>query len=554
MWPSESRRRARACAFSTHSPGAIHVRTTGRRVHEDLPGFDQAKEMRTQPETEVERGYRHLIDSAPLAVLSIDLLGNIVQLNRVPVPFPVNPKGQASSEANVLTSPVFDRSGIAEAIRRCLASGEPSVSDHSLTLEDRATGHIRLHLSPTHNPDGEISGALAMVEDTTERRRLEERMRHRDRLGALGQLAGGVAHDFNNILTGIILSAHTLLGHPGLEVDMVPDIQTIISEAERAGRLVRQILDFSRQSVLEVRPIDLSPVIHEAFELLRRTLPANIRLVLELGADRYLVNADASRIQEVLTNLALNAQTAMPDGGELRIALTTQTFRPGREPPVDEMAAGDWVCLSVSDTGVGMSPQVAAHLFEPFFTTRPVGEGSGLGLAQVHGIVTQHQGYIDVETELGDGTTFRIFLPLRPSKQGGQNDQVGSLAVASMTRPTVLMAEDDATVRKLGCRAVEALGHRVLTATNGVEALDAYLSADSIDLVVADMVMPEMGGRELMHELRSVDPTIKGVLVTGYAVGDDLHALREEGIVDVIRKPFSTKRLAEAVQSALGQR
>ena len=364
-----------------------------------------------------ERGYRHLIDSAPLAVLSIDLDGNIVRLNRVPVPFPADPGDQTVTEIDAARSQILHRSGIADAIRRCLTSGEPSVSNHSLNLENGAASHIRLHLSPTHSPDGEISGALAMVEDTTERRRLEERMRQRDRLGALGQLAGGVAHDFNNILTGIILSAHTLLAHRGLEPDMVPDVQTIINEAERAGRLVRQILDFSRRSVLEVSPIELSPVVHEAFELLRRTLPANIRLILELGADQHLVSADASRIREVLTNLALNAKTAMPDGGELRIALSTETFKPGREPPVDEMPAGNWVCLSVSDTGVGMSPEVASHLFEPFFTTRPVGEGSGLGLAQVHGIVTQHRGYVDVETEPGSGTTFRIFLPLRTSGQ-----------------------------------------------------------------------------------------------------------------------------------------
>ncbi len=414
--------------------------------------------------------------------------------------------------------------------------------------------------------EGRVTEILSIGSDVTERKRLEEQMRRQDRMAALGQLAGGIAHDFNNILTGITLSTQMLLGQRNLPRGLVPDLKNILDDAQRAAHLVQQILDFSRRSFFETRHVDLSPFIQDVADVLRRTLPESIRFLLEVGADEYVVHADPTRLQQVLLNLATNARDAMPEGGEVRLALTRVKVGPGEEPPVAGMDAGEWVCLAVSDTGTGMPPDVMSHLFEPFFTTKPVGQGTGLGLAQVHGIVKQHGGHIGVETDVGQGTTFRIYLPAQEAENGPQEEV--AVAAPEVERATILLVEDEEGVRKLGRRALEHLGYRVLTAADGREALEVYRSAKvacperdegqgrracpeqgrRVDLVLTDMVMPEMGGRELMRELRKMNPRVKGVVVTGYALEDDL---RELGILDVIHKPFDMGTLDEAVRRAL---
>jgi CheY-like chemotaxis protein len=225
---------------------------------------------------------------------------------------------------------------------------------------------------------------------------------------------------------------------------------------------------------------------------------------------------------------------------------------PDDQPPVEDMPFGDWVCLTVSDTGTGMSSEVVSHIFEPFFTTKPVGQGTGLGLAQVHGIVKQHQGYIGVDTREGQGTTFRIHLPSQGVQATESTPRDGELPADKVEAPeTILLVEDEERVRKLGQRALESLGYRVLTAADGQEALEVYRSADWIDLVLTDMVMPGMGGRELMRTLRKMDDSLKAVAVTGYALEEDLLELMEEGITDVIHKPFDIRKLEEAVRCAL---
>ena len=411
--------------------------------------------------------------------------------------------------------------------------------------------------------------------DITERKRLEEQVQRQDRMAALGQLAGGVAHDFNNILMGITLSAQMLLDQRNLPRDLAPDLEDILADAQRAGRLVEQILDFSRRSYFETRPVDLNRFIQESVDMLRRTLPEDIRILLEVGRGRCVVNADPTRMQQMLVNLATNARDAMPGGGELRIGLSRVEAVPGEEPPWlgqrpspngqrpspngqrpspnGQRPSPNWVCLAVSDTGSGMPPEVVSRLFEPFFTTKPVGQGTGMGLAQAHGIVEQHGGHIGVETEMGRGTTFRVYLPAHDgpaeAEEAPQAEEV--LAAPERQRETILLVEDEDRVRKLCRRALELLGYRVLTAVDGRNALEVYRSAESVDLVLTDMVMPEMGGRELMWELRKMDPRVKGVVITGYALADDLEELREEGILDVVHKPLDVGTLERVVRWAL---
>jgi two-component system cell cycle sensor histidine kinase/response regulator CckA len=402
--------------------------------------------------------------------------------------------------------------------------------------------------------DGSVEYVIATGLDITEHNRLEEQVQQQERLAAIGQLAGGIAHDFNNILMSIILSTELLLDESSLPPDLVPDLESIFEDAQEAAHLVEQILDFSHRSYFETRPVDVGAFVRGAVDMLRRTMPESIQILVEVELGQCEVNADPTRLRQVLMNLATNARDAMPQGGELRIGLSRVEVRPGEEPPLAGVGVGEWVCMAVSDTGSGIPPEVMSHLFEPFFTTKPRGEGTGLGLAQVHGIVTQHGGHIGVTTEAGVGTTFRIYLAGCEVEEMEEAPQEKETPVPSQTqRETILLVEDEERVRNLGRRALELLGYRVLTAVNGREALEVYQSAQSVDLVLTDMVMPEMGGRELMRNLRKVDPHLKGVVITGYALEDDLRGLREEGILEVVRKPFDVGTLGEVVRRVLDQ-
>lgn len=436
-------------------------------------------------------------------------------------------------------------------VMRVYETGQPQGAE--LTTPDGRMWFVRGY--PVRDATGDIVAVVEVTLEITGRKRAEERLRQQERLAVLGQLAGGIAHDFNNFLTTIMLYAQILLRSSHLPPDLTLDLDTIINESRGAARLVQQILDFSRRSIMETRPVDLSVFIHEVLDILRRTLPEDIRLLIEMGAGEYVVSADPTRIQQVLMNLVVNARDAMPEGGELHVGLSrvqvrAEQVRSGDEgPPVAEMPAGEWVCLTVSDTGIGMSPEVMAHLYEPFFTTKPVGKGTGLGLAQVYGIVRQHEGYIGVDTGVGRGTTFRVYLP-------AHTEVAAEAAEEDLTLPegkgeTILVVEDEEKVRQLSRQILEWLGYQVLTATDGWEALEVYGAAAEVDLVITDMIMPEMGGRELVRELKKADPDLKVLAITGYPLTEDLQELREAGIMGVVQKPFEVNTLAEAVRRVL---
>jgi two-component system cell cycle sensor histidine kinase/response regulator CckA len=394
-------------------------------------------------------------------------------------------------------------------------------------------------------------GWVLLIRNVTVERDTQERAQRQERLAAVGQLAGGIAHDFNNLLTTIMLYAQMPLARRDLPPDLARALETILDESRQAAKLVQQILDFSRRSPIKTQPVELKPFIKEAVRVLERTIPESIRLRLEVGAGEYVVNADPTRVQQVLMNLVVNARDAMPEGGELGIDLSGVEVRPGARPPVAEMLPGEWVCLAISDTGTGIGPDVLPYIFEPFFTTKGPGEGAGLGLAQVYGIVGQHGGHIGVETKVGQGTTFRVYLPAHRG-EGMEEAEVGKTEGAPRGRgETILLVEDEQRIREVGRRTLESLGYRVLTAENGREALEVYQSAGGVHLVITDMVMPEMGGRELVQELRKTTPDLKALAITGYIMQGDLRELEEEGFLDVVHKPFDVGTLAEVVRHIL---
>jgi len=288
-----------------------------------------------------------------------------------------------------------------------------------------------------------------IVSDTTERKRIEERMRGQDRLAAMGQLAAGIAHDFNNILTSMIGFAELVHRRSDVPDSAKADLERVMEGGRRAAHLIRQILDFSRKSLIRRQPLNLASYLRETVRFLQRTIPESIDIVLEISPGQYRVHADPSQLQQALTNLAVNARDAMPEGGELRFGLSCFRLEPDGARPFRGMEPGEWIALSVSDTGHGIPPEVLAHLYEPFFTTKGIGEGTGLGLAQVYGIVKQHGGFIDVETEVGRGTTFLIYLPSLAVWREGPREE----AREEMPRghgEAVLVVEDEPQVLSTG--------------------------------------------------------------------------------------------------------
>ena len=404
-----------------------------------------------------------------------------------------------------------------------------------------------------------VDGRLVRLQaatNITERKRMEDQLRQQERLAAVGQLAAGIAHDFNNILTIIMLYAQMAADKSKgpLPLSATQAFEIILDESHKASQLVQQILDFSRHAMLKVQPLDLESFTEEVIDILRRTIPESVHLTLAVEAGSttpLVVEADPTRIQQVLVNLATNARDAMPKGGDLRFGLSRVTLRLGEAVPIAEISPGEWVCLAVSDTGTGMTEEARQHIFEPFFTTKPVGEGTGLGLAQVYGIIRQHEGYIGVETEAGKGTTFRIYLPASEAEEEAVAEKVS--APLRGKGETILLVEDKGTLRAAGQSLLESLGYRVLTAANGREALEVYQAEGGTDLLITDVVMPEMGGKQLIQELRKVTPDLKSLAITGYAVEAVEGMLREAGFLDVVHKPFDVNTLARMVRRALDE-
>jgi len=397
-----------------------------------------------------------------------------------------------------------------------------------------------------------------VIKDATQERALRAQFEQQERLAAIGQLAAGIAHDFNNILAVIVLYAQmTAQSERSLDQDR-ERMEIISQQAWNATRLIQQILDFGRRAVLDRQPLDLLPLLKEQVKLLERTLPEYIEIELTYGSEEYTVNADPTRMQQMITNLAVNARDAMPkgqspelvEGGVLRIELERVTVGPDASP-LPALEAGEWIRLSVADTGMGIPSEVLPHIFEPFFTTKTPGEGSGLGLAQVYGIVKQHQGHIGIETQSGLGTTFTIYLralavpaPVRPMSD--------PTCIPQGRGEVLLVVEDDAALRAALVDTLASFNYTMLEAANGQEALAVLEErGDEVALVLSDVVMPTLGGIALLHVLRQQGWDTPMIFLTGHPMEKELEALRAQGVRAWVLKPPSMEQLAEVVAGAL---
>jgi signal transduction histidine kinase len=401
------------------------------------------------------------------------------------------------------------------------------------------------------NATGEPVSVLGVGMDVTEQRRLETQLRQAQKIEALGQLAGGVAHDFNNLLTAIIGHGSFLLHELRPDDRLRQDAGEILAAAERAAALTRQLLAFSRRQVLQPQVIAINAVVANVHTLIRRLIGEQIEIRVSLTASPDAAKLDPGQLEQVLLNLAVNARDAMPDGGTLTIATSRVALGEEYAQQHASVTPGQYIMVAVSDTGIGMDAETQSRLFEPFFTTKPAGHGTGLGLATVYGIVKQSGGFIYPYSELGRGSTFKIYFPATEEVPAGAKP--APPAEPSGGKETILVVDDNPHVQTIASRVLTGLGYTVFTASSGEDALQLVSDGRPIDLVVSDVIMPGMTGPELCRQLLARYPGLRVLFTSGYS-GDAIsrHGVLEPGML-FIEKPYSPSALGRKVREALGQ-
>ncbi len=441
--------------------------------------------------------------------------------------------------------------GARERLRQAVARREPFATEIVNYRKDGTPFWNLVALTPIRDEAGSVTHFVGIQTDVTERRGLEEELRQTQKMEAVGRLAGGVAHDFNNIL-GVILGYTEMLLRQAVEGDPARRrIEQILAAAERAASLTRQLLAFSRKQVLQPRSLDLNAVVEDLKSMLGRLIGEHIELRVVTDPGLHTVRADRTQIEQVLLNLALNARDAMPNGGTLTIATANADLDERYTRHHVGVAPGSYSRLAVSDSGTGMGPETQRHLFEPFFTTKEQGKGVGLGLSTVHGIVRQSGGHVTAYSAIGQGTTFKIYLPCE-EEAARPTPAPAPPAVPPKGRGTILVVEDEESLRDLIHETLVELGYTVLVASSGSQGLEvAAAHAGAIDLVLTDVVTPGLGGRGLVDRLVQTRPGTRVIFMSGYT--DD--AIASYGILApgaaFIEKPFSSDELARKIREAL---
>lgn len=506
--------------------------------------------------------FSQFFQSAPFGIATLDAEGRIASCNTAFMRMVLD--GRPAHD--ILATSALCRNAEPEERQRIDAglaevlTGRGNVQPIEITGGDSKQYSRRVYLSPLSITSGDEAAALYVV-DVTEQKALEQRFAQSQKMEAVGNLAGGIAHDFNNVLTAIIGFSDLLLQTHRPSDPAYKDIKNIQSAANRAAGLVANLLGFSRKQTQQVSVLNVDEVIAEHVPTLKVTVSEKIDLKIHSERDLWYVRADASQVFNIVLNLVRNAKDAMPNGGKLTIRTRNVTERESQKMSgVVGFTPGEYVMIEVADTGTGMSPEVMAKIFEPFFTTKGVGKGTGLGLASVYGIVKQSGGFIQPDSEIGKGTTFKVFLPRHV--QSDEEIEAAAPKAAALRNATamdltgtgrVLLVEDEVEVRQFAVRALKRQGYQVLEAADGVEALQVMeANQGTVDIVVSDVVMPEMDGPTLFKELRSRNPSIKVIFVSGYPNEAFRESLGSDDFA-FLPKPFSLPQLAQKVKEELAK-
>jgi len=534
--------------------------------------ISRARDERSDPERAAEVRFMRFFDHTPMAIATVDRTGSVVRANARFAKLAQGLGLDAAANKSIFRAVnVRDRGLLIAAINQA-AAGQGDIKPVEVMLEGASERWGQFFVTPVEQDERETEAAIIYLLETTERRALENQINQSQKMDMVGQLAGGIAHDFNNVLSAIMMANDFLLNAHKPTDPSFQDIMQIKQNATRAATLVRQLLAFSRRQTLRPQVLDLGEALSDLTMLLRRLIGEKVKLDLVHGRDLWPVKVDVSQFEQVIVNLAVNARDAMSDGGKLTVRTANVSAEESAQLAYKGMPAADYVRIDVVDTGTGIPTEIRDKIFEPFFSTKEVGKGTGLGLSTVYGIVKQTGGFVYVDSEAGVGTSFHIFLPRHHSEQEAQVEPQAEVASevrsangaaklpATEPRPradltgqgTILLVEDEDGLRSLNARGLRSRGYSVIEAANGLEAMEALQAKNgAVDLVVSDVVMPEMDGPTLLRAMRDRNPALKIIFVSGYAQDAFGGSLPENEQFAFLPKPFTLTQLLITVKETM---
>ena len=564
----------------TRGGGTVPVRVLHNVAYgaDGLPGasrtlvLNRGRDDRSDPQRAAEIRFMRFFHHTPMAIATIDKHGGVVRTNPLFARLFHGAGGGEAKDRSILAAVApRDREALQGAIRQA-ALGKTETAPVDAMLADESERFGRFYVTAIEEEERDQESAIVYALETTAQRELENKVTQQQKMELVGQLAGGIAHDFNNVLSAIMMETDFLLNAHKPTDPSFGDIMQIKQNANRAASLVRHLLAFSRKQTLRPQVLDIGEALSDLTMLLRRLIGEKVALEVVHGRDLWPVKVDISQFEQVIVNLAVNARDAMPNGGRLTVHTSNVTAQESVRFNAKGMPAADYVLVEVADTGVGIPPNIIAKIFEPFFSTKEVGKGTGLGLSTVYGIIKQTGGFVYVDSVEHEGTVFRIFLPRHVASAqdvAAERDDfsaapspTGAPALPDRKLPdsvdltgqgTILLVEDEEGLRQLNARGLASRGYTVLEAGNGIEAIEMLEKSEGdVDLVVSDVVMPEMDGPTLLRELRRRNPSLKIIFVSGYAEDAFQKHLPADGEqFTFLAKPFTLKQLVNAVKETI---
>jgi two-component system, cell cycle sensor histidine kinase and response regulator CckA len=530
--------------------------------------ISHARDERSDPQTSAEVRFMRFFDHTPMAIATVDRAGAVVRANARFAKLAQSLGHDAAANRSIFGAVCARDRGLLIAAINQAAEGRGDIKPAEVMLEGDKERWGQFFVTPVEQDERETEAAIVYLLETTERRALENQINQSQKMDMVGQLAGGIAHDFNNVLSAIMMANDFLLNAHKPTDPSFQDIMQIKQNATRAATLVRQLLAFSRRQTLRPQVLDLGDALSDLTMLLRRLIGEKVKLDFVHGRDLWPVKVDVSQFEQVIVNLAVNARDAMPDGGKLKVKTANVSAAESAQLAYKGMPAAEYVRIDISDTGTGIAADIRDKIFEPFFSTKEVGKGTGLGLSTVYGIVKQTGGFVYVESEEGKGTSFSIFLPRHHGEEEAQEAPKSEAAHAHATNAvatveprlradltgqgTILLVEDEEGLRSLNARGLRSRGYSVIEASNGIEAMEALEAKDgAVDLVVSDVVMPEMDGPTLLKAMRGRNPDLKIIFVSGYAEDAFEKSLPENEQFAFLPKPFTLTQLVAAVKETM---